>query len=547
VVKEVSAGWGTCFRAVSLDDCSDAFTYWKDTIAVGLNSGCIIILNTITGTQMTTLSGHTDIVKSLAFSPDGTLLVSGSSDKVVKLWDMQTGGVVKTFQGHDYAVYSVYISADHTTIASGSRDRTIHLWDVLTGECSHIIKQKESVNYVCFSPLDPKHFVSVSGGQIWQWDTSCQQITPEYSGTSLAFSLDGTQFVVCKQSGVEVQNSGSKEIVAKFHVTNERIEHCCFSPDNRIVVLAAGDTIYVWEITSSDPHLLQTIISHTVEIGSLKFSSPSFLISISENLVKFWQIGTSPINPALNDPKHISLASAPIESITLQAKDGIAISSHLDGMVRIWDIPTGLCRISFRTPAKDYYCINTCLIDGRLISVWCTGEKLYIWDTEKGELRTLQEPEEDIMDLRISGDGSTVFGLCWTSICAWSIQTGEIVGVVMEIMPPPDAPLVIDGLKVWSQSSLSGKVMGWDFGTLGSSPAELSNTSRNGPHLDFIGGIRPERQLIPGVQDTATGKVVFKLPERLANCSDAQWDGQYLVVGYDSGEVLILECNYVPC
>ena len=97
MVRGVSAGWGTCFRTVLLDDCAQTLAYKKNTIAVGLHSGSIVILDAITGIQVTILSGHTNLVKSLVFSPDGTLLVAGSSDNTIRLWDMQTGGVVKTF------------------------------------------------------------------------------------------------------------------------------------------------------------------------------------------------------------------------------------------------------------------------------------------------------------------------------------------------------------------------------------------------------------------------------------------------------------------
>ena len=66
-------------------------------------------------------------MRCVVFSSDGTSLVSGSDDAIVKLWDIQTGGVVKTFFGHTQLVLSVSISADHTAIASGSYDQTIHL------------------------------------------------------------------------------------------------------------------------------------------------------------------------------------------------------------------------------------------------------------------------------------------------------------------------------------------------------------------------------------------------------------------------------------
>ena len=546
MVKGVSAGWGTCFRTVLLDDRPQALTCWKDAIAVGLDSGCIVILNAITGIQMAILSGHTDWVRSLVFSPDGMSLVSGSADETIKLWDMQTGGVVKTFQGHTSQVHSVSISTDCTTIASVSHDKTIRLWNIQTGECHQVIKSQNWVNCVCFSPLDPKFLISSSGGRICQWDIDGQKIVSESDGSHIAFSLDGTQLVVCNGSVVEVQSSDSKAIVAKFSIPNSYIRCCCVSPDNRLVAVTDVMDIYVWDITSLNPHLLETFTGHTTNITFLEFSSPSSLISTSwDRVIRFWQISTLSIDPVLANPSSTSLTLAPVKSITLQAKDSIAISSHSDGMVRIWDISTGSCKASFQTQAKDPQWMDSCLANGRLISVWCTdeNEKICIWDTEKGELlRTVNMSDGEIEDVRISGDGSRVFCLCNFSIYAWSLWTGEVAGEVKLDATYHDSFLIIDGLRVWIY--LPRGIMGWDFGIIGSSPAELSDTSQNGPHLDF-GSIRKNRSELPGIEDTVTKKIVLQLPSRLEVCRDAQWDGQYLVVGYGSGEVLILECNCV--
>ena len=145
MVKGLPAGWGTCSRTVTFYWKPWALTCWKDTIAVGLGSGDIVTLDEITAVQTAILSGHTDWVNSLAFFPDGASLVSGSNDKTIILWDVQTGGVVKTFYGHTDCVYSVSISADCTTIASGSKDKTIRLWNIQTEECHHVIVQQEIV------------------------------------------------------------------------------------------------------------------------------------------------------------------------------------------------------------------------------------------------------------------------------------------------------------------------------------------------------------------------------------------------------------------
>jgi WD40 repeat protein len=79
---------------------------------------------------ITTLSGHTDWVNSVAFSPDGRLLASGSADRTIKLWDVASGSLVRTLSGHTDWVTSVAFSPDGRLLASGSADKTIKLWDI---------------------------------------------------------------------------------------------------------------------------------------------------------------------------------------------------------------------------------------------------------------------------------------------------------------------------------------------------------------------------------------------------------------------------------
>jgi len=548
VVKGLPADWEKCSRTVSLGDEIWSLSYHNNKVTVGSGSEDIIILDTITGSQMAVLSGHTAGVACLTFSSDGKSLVSGSYDTTVKLWDMQTGGVVKTFHGHTQPALCVSISADCTKIASGFWDNTVCIWDIQTGDCLCTIKQQETVWHVKFSPMNPQHLISISSHKVWWWDINGDQIPPKHDGSHISFSPDHTQFALWSREFVIVQNSDSGEIVAKFPMVYDGAQCCCcFSPDGRFVAAAAGITAYIWDITSPDSHPIETLVGHARRITSLVFSSPSSLISASKDQsVKFWKISAPPTDQVTTDSGPTPIVLPPIQSISLQTRAGIAISSDEDDMVKTWDLSTGLCKATFQIPiAKsliNWSKRDAQMIDGRLIFVWYKNYKIHVWDTKKAELlQTLDTPQ--CMCLRLSGDGSKILFLGVNHIQAWSMWSWESVGRVelgLEGRPYLDS-LYIDSSKVWIHFEGSSAQEGWDFGA---SPVPF-DPSTGRPHLDFIGHTGWQTDGPSWIKDTGTGKRVFQLGGRYAKPNDVQWDGQYLVAGYDSGEVLILSFGHV--
>ena len=227
-------------------------------------------------------------------------------------------------------------------------------------------------------------------------------------------------------------------------------------------------------------------------------------------------------------------------TVSLQTKDGIAISSDSAGVIKTWDISTGICKASFQTPASQvgfWTQRDAQLIDNRIIFAWYNDSKIYIWGTEKGILLQTLEATE-LNDLMILGDGSKVISLGKRSIQAWSMWTWKLVDKVELSLK---GALYLDsfctnGSKAYVCSKNSSAQEGWDFGMSGSFPIPFDPSTER-PYLDFIGGNKWQTDNPSWIKDIVTGKEIFQLAGIYPKPNDIQWDGQYLVAGYDSGEV----------
>ena len=142
-----------------------------------------------TGVEMLPpLRGHDDSIHSIAFSPDGSKIISGSSDKTIQVWDASTGvEMLPPLRGHDDSIHSVAFSPDGSKIISGSSDKTIRVWEASTGieMLPPLQGHNNLITSVAFSPDGSKIISESYDKVILVWDAStgtvllCPQMTAD--------------------------------------------------------------------------------------------------------------------------------------------------------------------------------------------------------------------------------------------------------------------------------------------------------------------------------------------------------------------------------
>lgn len=283
------------------DVWSVAFSPDGKTLASGSSDGTARLWDVFTGEEIAVFSVETGEVSGVAFSPDGKFLLMAVTDKTARLWDVVTGQEVKVFSGHTGSVDSVGFSPDgKTIITNGSSDLTARLWDVASGETLQIFTgHTDLVIRAAYSP-DGKYVLtaSVDGtARLWDPATGSEVRVLEHPSVpgAIAFSPDGKTIATGGEDNVtRLWDVNTGELVDSFTGHTGFVQGVAFSADGKYLLTGSADrTARLWDIATGET--LHVFKGHRGDVQIVTFSPDGKLIATASNdtTVRIWNVQDS--------------------------------------------------------------------------------------------------------------------------------------------------------------------------------------------------------------------------------------------------------------
>jgi len=333
------------------------------------------------------LSGHNDVVTSIAFSSDGSRIVSGGRDCTVRLWSAVDLTELKVLEGHRLSVTSVAFSPDGSRIVSSSYDRTIRVWDAVNFVLCATLQGHAAVNVraVTFSPSGMR---IVSGGHIFavqMWNAATQtppegELKGHIGGVgAVAFSSDSSRLAGCSGNGTlwlwDVQQL--REISPAAPSEQIRQPRCvAFSPnDSRLLIGFAGG-VRVWDAATLQ--LLREVECDSC-INAVAFNpnGTRFVSGGDDSTVQVWDVSTGELL------KSFIGHHGRVNAVAFSPDGSRIVSGGENRSLCVWDARD----LSQSTQRAGLFAAVTCVAlspDGRLIASGSSDHTIRLWDAFTG-------------------------------------------------------------------------------------------------------------------------------------------------------------------
>ena len=280
--------------------------------------------------------------RAFQFSPDGTRVLAGSDENLIRLWDMASGNCLKVFKGHEMGVVELLWSADQRRALSSSDDQTIRLWDFEAESCLRVLKGHRG-----FVP-----------GLAWSSDGR--------------YALSGSHDHTVRLWEVE---SGRCLHVLEGHT--DFVWAVSFGPDARRGLSGSGDkTLRLWDLATG--RCDRVLEGHTDSVHAFAWSRDNRRVFSGgyDRTLRLWDVETGRCLRVFNGH------TGPVWCMAWSADEQLALSGSSDGSVRLWDVDTGQC-LSVLEGHGDWVWQVTWSADQRLVFSADNHAGVRVWDLSK--------------------------------------------------------------------------------------------------------------------------------------------------------------------
>jgi WD40 repeat protein/DNA-binding SARP family transcriptional activator len=355
------------------------------------------------------LVGHRQLVRTVAFSPDSQLIASGSYDETIRVWDVSTGQLRQTCRGHCAWIRAVAFVPDGQQLVSGCFDYTIRLWDLAQSNnpAYHSLRGYTSlVRAIAFSP-DGQTLASGSNDQAVRL----------WARAAAATAANGQQQAIEPHAQVTIRQSlvGHSRLVRAL----------AFSPAGEFLASGSYDyTVQLWarDAQSGDVHELRYTLPHNDLVRALAFSPDGQTLASgsSDRLLRLWDVTSGALRLALQGH------TDSVWGVAFSPDGETVASCSADLTVKLWSLADGRLVHSFQAHAQPVKALAYSP-DGRLLATGSEDQSIRVWAAATGELLyTCHGHTDFIWSVAFSADGQTLASSSSDrTVRLWDLRTDQ--------------------------------------------------------------------------------------------------------------------------